>query len=295
MTGKNNDFNFFFLLEPNNLLSLKWATAETVEDADFLLQIDLTELMNLEKERLGLSRDELVFIGMANLSKYYWCAWQYYLKAKREESLFFFSYFLDRLTNSVELGLLSNPPKQVIAILKIGDNIEYDHIQKLLKEQKTKSTSNKTKNDIRKMFRKEKDPMQKGSICQILHGENYPTRRWNFKYKSIVLVGVPDGITNDFVYEFKFTSKSGYLKHTLITAACQADVYGYYFKRSKRRVQIFCEEDDKVYTYEDSIDKEKVNNLLEKWIDMKKGYLPIKPKPWKCNICEFKKDCVLLK
>jgi len=84
------------------------------------------------------------------------------------------------------------------------------------------------------------------------------------------------------------------MKQTLITAACQADVYGYYFQRPKRRVQIFCEEEDKIHTFVDDINKQKVIDLLEKWIDMINGNLPMKPMSWKCNKCEFKEECVLL-
>jgi len=312
MRKKKAESDFIFSYQGDKKLRLLWGNLENTEDAELLFEIDETELMNLEKERLGFSKDELVFIGMANLSKYYWCAWQYFLKAQREEAMFFASYFADRLAYSKELGLIKKPPKNVKEVLKIGDNIKFSDVEKLLdkrtKEYVPPDPNHKIKSSLivgDEVFEEkeidsykitsETNPLQKGNIYGVKKAEQYPSIRWNFAYKNIVLVGVPDGITKDFVYEFKYTGKSRYMKQTLITATCQADVYGVYFQRPKRRVQIFCEEEDKVHTYIDPINKKKVINLLEKWIDLKNGKLPIKPLFWKCNICEFKDDCVLLK
>jgi|SRR3989344_1791662 len=279
----------------NEKFRLSWGSLENPSHNKLLMEIDEEELMNLEKKRLGISPNKLVFIGMANLSKYYWCGWQYYLKAKREEVIFFASYFADRLGYSKELGLLKNIPKTPRAILRIGDNIRNSQIQELLSKTIRSKISKNIKKKISQSLKEETDPLSKGRYYETLHGENYPTIRWNFRYKDIVLVGVPDGITDDFVYEFKYTRKNSYIKQTLITAACQADVYGYYFQRPKRRIQIFCEEEDKIHTFIDDIDKQKVIDLLEKWIDMINGNLPMKPLSWKCNKCEFRGECVLLK
>lgn len=294
MIRKNIKSGFIFSYQVDGFLRLMWGNLENGKDAKLLLKIKEDELMNLEKERLGFSRDELVFIGMANLSKYYWCAWQYFLKAKREEVNFFDSYFMDRLRYSMELGLIKKPPTKLKDILKIGDKIKYSDVKKLLNK-RIREFEPPKKNDPLIENSKEFDPLQRGRIYEIQKAEKYPKIRWNFLYKNIVLVGVPDGITKDFVYEFKYTSKSKYMKQTLITSACQADIYGMYFERPRRRVQIFCEEEDKLHTYVDTINRQKVIDLLEKWIDMKKGKLPLKPQPWKCTNCEFKDNCVLLK
>lgn len=294
MVRKNIKSGFIFSYQGDGFLRLMWGNLENGKDAKLLLKIKEDELMNLEKERLGFSRNELVFIGMANLSKYYWCAWQYFLKAKREEVNFFDSYFVDRLKYSEKLGLIKKPPTKLKDILKIGDKIKYSDVRKLLNK-RIKEFEPPDKDDTPIENSEEIDPLQKGRIYEMQKAEKYPTIRWNFLYKNIVLVGVPDGITKDFVYEFKYTAKSKYMKQTLITSACQADIYGMYFERPRRRVQIFCEEENKLHTYVDIINKQKVIDLLEKWIDMKKGKLPLKPQPWKCTNCEFKENCVLLK
>src|SRR3972149_370177 len=108
----------------------------TVKENYYIEQcsFDVNELMRLEKERLGISPDKLVFIGMANFANYYWCAWQYYLKSKRDESVFFAVYFEDRILNASKLGLINKIPKTALEALKIGNSIEYENIEILLKK-----------------------------------------------------------------------------------------------------------------------------------------------------------------
>ncbi len=279
--------------EPN-MLRVLWGNPEDSESAELLFEIEDTELMNIEKERLGFSKDELVFIGISNLSNYYWCGWQYFLKAQREELMFFMSYFVDRLEYSIELGLIKKPPKDIKKLLKVGDKIKFSDIERLL-EKRAKKVINLDPSFFESYkIASDTHPFIKGTIYELIKAEKYPSIRWNFTYKNIVLVGIPDGITKEFVYEFKYTRKCSYIKQTLIKATMQADVYGLFFQRPKRRVQIFCEEKDKIYTYVDPINKQRVIDLLEKWIDMKNGKLPKKPKSWKCNNCEFRNNCVLL-
>ena len=72
-------------------------------------------------------------------------------------------------------------------------------------------------------------------------------------------------------------------------------MYGHYFKRLKKKIQIYCKEENKVYDYFEEVEDNDIMELLEKWIRMINGELPIKPELWKCNICEFKDNCVLIK
>lgn len=288
-------FLFYFDCD---VLRLSWGNLEEEEKAKTLLEINEIELMKLEKKRLGIPPDRLVFIGMANCAKYYWCAWQYYLKSKREEIGFFLAYFEDRLTRSNELNLLKKFPKKVTDILKIGDEINTRDIHNLWLKRKKNFTPPDSNHKITVEtyeITENTSPLKKGEIYHITRAEHYPSIRWNFRYKDMVLIGIPDGIADEFVYEFKYTGKKASISEVLMSATCQADVYGYYFQRPKRRVQIFCGEDEKVYTYDNEITKQKVIDLLEKWIDLRNGKMPIKPKSRKCGSCEFKEDCELLK
>src|SRR3989338_6758126 len=148
MGKKKTEFDFLYHYNTNGMFKLLRGTLENSDNAEVLLEIDETELMNLEKERLGISRDKLVFIGMANLSKYYWCAWQCYLKSKKEEIGFFEAYFVDRLTYAKKLGLIKEPPKKVTDILKIGDDIEFVQIQNLLNKKEVTIPSAQIKQEV---------------------------------------------------------------------------------------------------------------------------------------------------
>ncbi len=111
----------------------------------------------------------------------------------------------------------------------------------------------------------------------------------------MILIGSPDGITDDFVYEFKYTKRKRYLLSTLRTARLQADLYGYYFNRPKKKIQIYCEEENRIETYIEEVDRKEVLELLEKWTQMIDGKIPLKPQHWKCNKCEYNGECILLK
>lgn len=259
---------------------------------EILFQESLNKLMELEKKRLGLDPSKLVFIGMANFVKYYWCAWQYYLKSLKGELEFFNAYFQDRISYLLELGLLKEFPKNTNEILQIGDNIKISDIDKLLIKRSKKFIVEKYDSNVDIA---NYNSLEKGEHYQNIKGEKYPKIRWNFKHNSMIFVGIPDGITDDLIYEFKYTAKNRYLNSTIQTAKDQADFYGLKFKRSKKRVQVYCEEDDTIKTFENKIETERVLELVNKWEKLKDGELPIKPQAWKCNICEFKDECELLK
>lgn len=45
---------------------------------------ELRDLLLLEKERRGVEKDKLVFIGMANVARYYWCAMESFFTKQRK-------------------------------------------------------------------------------------------------------------------------------------------------------------------------------------------------------------------
>jgi hypothetical protein len=53
---------------------------------------------------------------------------------------------------------------------------------------------------------------------------------------SYVVVEVPDGITKGYVYEFKCTRRRGGLERAGSVEFVQADLYGYFFRRPRKRV-----------------------------------------------------------
>jgi hypothetical protein len=65
---------------------------------------------------------------------------------------------------------------------------------------------------------------------------------------------VPDGLTEDFAYEYKTTRSRSLLRFMKPVAFAQADLYGYFFRRPKKRVQILVVEEDATQTWESPMD-----------------------------------------
>jgi hypothetical protein len=109
---------------------------EVNEEIDKLLsnKQELEKLLFIEKERRGFEKNKLVFIGMANISSYYWCSIKSLLKSKKDELGFFHAYLHDRICYSLELGYIKEIPKRIDKeILEIGNEINFNDIEKPLK------------------------------------------------------------------------------------------------------------------------------------------------------------------
>src|SRR5262245_1861688 len=59
--------------------------------------------------------------------------------------------------------------------------------------------------------------------------ERYPTIRWHFPWAGHVVVGLPDGLTGAFVYEYKTTASRYLAGHLEPVQLAQADLYGHFF------------------------------------------------------------------
>ncbi|MHA1645662.1 MAG: PD-(D/E)XK nuclease family protein [Candidatus Freyarchaeota archaeon] len=284
------------------------------------------KLLLLEKER-RTNRDKLVFIGMANVAGYYWCAMRSLLRSRKNEPGFFASYLHDRLWYSHLLGLIEKLPKSEKKLLEVGDEITFKDIEKLLKEKTqrpqdisllpvattiTDKNGNKVmvmtpdmspeEKDYYEGLAKEQDarvvdleefPAIRGEMLQATRAERYPTIRWNFNWKDYVVVGTPDGITNDFVYEYKTTRNRFLMSYTKPVAQTQADLYGYFFRRNRKRVQIYITEEETTETWEERVDTTNAEKTLSRFKRVDKGVQPQAPRRWKCRSCEFKKVCKL--
>lgn len=254
----------------------------------------LARLLLLEKERRGLGKDKLLFVGMANVAKYWWCARQIVYKSKEKELDFFVAYLQDRLMYSLRLGLVDKMPRRNMEFLEVGNRIRLRDIEKLLREMPEETEDQSSlewiigDEDISEL----EDPKHRGLVLETTRAEKYPTIRWNFRWKDYVLIGVPDGITDDFVYEFK-TTRNKYLMHFATPVALtQADLYGYFFKRNKKRIQIYIIEEGKTETWEEQINKKRATKTLEYFRKVDGGWDPPPPKAkWKCKNCEFTDKC----
>ena len=294
----------------------------------------LENLMQTKKDELGVDRDQLVFVGTADMAEYFWCAEKSMLKSRSQEVKFFESYLFDRIVYSFDLGRLNNLPSDHNEFLSIGDDISQPDIEDLLRENKVEEPKgdilypkvakegiwltlgvingvhyvigfpdegareiNMSDPKVREVvFVNSIDdptlpPKLRGVVGEDAYAEKYPSIRWNFNFGKYIMVGIPDGITDDFVYEFK-TTKNYYLKQFIKPVAeTQADLYGHFFGRGEKKVQIREYETGKIFTYQTEVNSQRVKQVYDGFKSIDEGKEAIPPKAWKCKRCEFELVC----
>jgi len=319
-------------------------------------KISVADLLIAEKKRRGCSKNELTFLGIANIAKYYWCAQKSLFESMENEKEFFYAYLFDRIyekflstaTASIEdlqrwgsecKKFIKSLPKEKNKLLKVGSNIKFDYVnKKFLKDLADISTHDESyrkryvdrfgknkdgtyvipketyrdfqeesieKERERTIERYEKgeidtlpeieeikiNPTDKGRFYHELLGKNYHSFRWNFEWDKYVFVGIPDGMTEDKVYEFKTTETKGLSFFQKYILQAQADLYGYFFKRDIKETDLYIINDNKTETKEEEVDKKNALETLKKFRTMESGETPILPKKWKCKICKYEKKC----
>jgi len=290
-------------------------------------QRELEKLLLLEKEKRGVGKNKLVFIGIANIADYYWCAMQSLFKSKKMELDIFHAYLHDRVYYSFHLGLITNLPKNKEKLLEIGNEITLKDVEKLLKERENKKEQfiveeitreaidkngnkvivvnpnlppeerkffeNQAKNKGVRIANIEEFPKIRGEFFHTEKSISHPTIRWNFNCNDYVIVGVPDGIEDDCVYEYKTTRNNFLMYFVKPVAYTQADLYGYFFKRGKKRVQIYIVDEKITKTWENQVDRNRVLEVFRNFKKVDEGWTPPLPKTWKCKSCKFKDACKL--
>lgn len=122
--------------------------------------------------------------------------------------------------------------------------------------------------------------------------EVYPRYRWNFPWREFTIVGVPDGITVEMVYEFKAAGNEYWFSTaSRPVGTTQADLYGMFFARPRKRVQIFIRETGQTETIDSEVDEGRATQTLERFRAVEQGALPRPPKPFKCRPCEVREGC----
>ena len=308
-----------------------------IEDLENTLIVEGEVLLELEKDRRGVDKDKLVFIGMADTAEYYWCAMKSLLSSREMESAFFNAYVFDRIRYSLLLGHIDKIPDNPEKLLDVGEDIKFEDVEKLLKEiEKSRNyevsvvdplskktpllkaldpegneiyvwnplirIDEKTRRDLQRTADKlgmkihniDEYPVLRGEFYHEVIAEKYPTIRWNFPWKEYVVVGVPDGITDDFVYEFKTTRSKFLLTYMRPVAFAQAELYGLFFRRPSKRVQILVMENKKLHSWQKPVEKDEAVKLLERFRELEHGGEIIPPKPWKCKHCKFRNVCPLI-
>lgn len=153
-------------------------------------------------------------------------------------------------------------------LLEILDRITYEQAEPIVKRSdlprdEKRNDANAALSDpvIYRQF----DAFKRGDLAEIAYGESYTTFRWHFPLEQYIVVGAPDGITKDFVYEFKSTERSQNRNQRLKQANTQADLYGLFFRCNRKRVQVYCFETKEIITNESAIDIENAEHFLKKF------------------------------
>ena len=76
-------------------------------------------------------------------------------------------------------------------------------------------------------------------------------------------------------------------------AGTQADLYGLFFHRPRKRVQVRVMEDGHVETLDTGIDRENALFTLERVRSIVRGEMPSPPEPFKCRSCDSAEGCPL--
>jgi len=260
---------------------------------------ELSKLLTEKKLREGVSENRLLFVGVADTAKYRWCPLQSFLSNVSMELQFFASYLVDRIAYSIYFNQLQEFPQDLNKFLDIGEGLKFSDIEEILKDIGLAQTvENKIKQKLlirhESITQVEENYKSAGEVEELLYAEPYPTIRWNFKFKDFIVVGVPDGITEEFVYEFKSTGKESYIKNILPVAQAQADLYGYFFKRHKKRVQVRIRETGKIKTWESDVNMKEAEHVLDGLAKVVEGEILLpseNERKWKCKVCEFKDEC----
>jgi CRISPR/Cas system-associated exonuclease Cas4 (RecB family) len=257
----------------------------------------LDALLLLEKGNRGVDQKQLVFAGLSDVSAQTFCSVKAVLRARESEKMYFGAYLSDRLSYANELGLLESWPQSAAELLQAGYSITFDQIEEL---ERRHYGTHALPDERAEVFPLEieiegqnVDYSTRGDVFEYLCAEKYHQFRWNFPYGQHVFLGVPDGITSDFVYEFKSGSKARFRPERTTEAVVQADLYGYFYKKRMKRVGVYTEDDRRIASHNSPVDEGNAIKYLRNFSRVDGGEMPKLPPPGRCHSCDFKDSCPL--
>src|SRR5438132_4587109 len=171
----------------------------------------VTRLFTLAKKWRGVESDALVFVGMHNVAQHWWCTQQAVFKSRENEKQIFAACLEDRLKLAVKLELMKKLPRGDGAVLDAVRALTFSDAETRFKKDHQRSSAlNKSRSRKLGVARgrasvasdPDESAFERGIRLEAIAAEHYPTFRWHFPWKDYVIVGVPDGISSQFVYEF---------------------------------------------------------------------------------------------
>jgi CRISPR/Cas system-associated exonuclease Cas4 (RecB family) len=240
-----------------------------------------------EKARRGISKSQLLFVGASDIASQHWCSMKAVFGARDGEAGRFGQYLLNRLKYAYRLGLISSWPNN---LLETGEEITYEQVAELERKEPNREIDLEPSTEQIENYEK-MSAIERGHAAEELYAERYPYHSWHFHWERYIVVCIPDGMTDDFIYEFKSTKKSKYLKNTLEGGSVQADIYGYFFKRLHKRVQAYSFDTRKIETSVGAVDNKNALRYLRNFLRVDSGEIP-RPQPeYKCKSCEYAEYC----
>lgn len=142
---------------------------------------------------------------------------------------------------------------------------------------------------IREVWKKHRKYM--GSLAQDLLAEKYPTIMWSWKIAGRVVVGVPDGLGENFAYEFKASTIPAVV---LEQARLQAQMYAALYGGPRARVHVYnVHKMATEFLEERDVDADEALSTLKGTLALYSSPHNLKkPKEnWKCKSCSYRERC----
>jgi CRISPR/Cas system-associated exonuclease Cas4 (RecB family) len=257
----------------------------------------LDELLLLEKTNRGVDQKQLVFAGFSDVSAQVFCSMKAVLRARESEKMYFRAYLKGRLYYANELRALERWPRSNIGLLQVIQSITFEQVEALEKPHYGDHPLPGETSEILPLEIKIKGPnvdyATRGDVLEFFCAERYHKFMWHFPYGRYVFLAIPDGITNDFVYEFKSGSNARFRPERTTEAVVQGDLYGYFFRKRMKRVQVYTSDDRRRESRNSLVDEENAVKYLKNFARVDGGEMPKLPSPGKCRSCDFVASCPL--
>jgi hypothetical protein len=234
----------------------------------------IERLLALEKERRGVAQTEIIFINSATIAKHSAAkprSNEYTDKARSNELGFFNQYLQLRIGYARDFGLVDTLPTNPAEVLLVGEEITYEQVaathslpdslaNERLSEERLSALRAKHIDRLPSL-----DSFAQGELAEDVFAEKYPSFKWYFPWEYRIAIGVPDGLTKDAVYEIKSTTNSRWKTERSKQATAQADIYGLFFRRANKRVQVYCWEDGQLTSVDSPVDTDAAITHLKKF------------------------------
>lgn len=261
---------------------------------DYLAEeASLRRILSRLKREADRPQDQLLYVGVHNLAQFWWCAMFAVFKSKEREWQFLRSVLFDAWRYTAVLQKVTHMPRSAAELLRVLQDVPQKEIEKLW-------LSADGPPDIPLL------PLPSLTLADFLDpedddeigdpsaefAERYPTYRWYLRRGGYILVGAPDGIGKDFVYEFKSAaSESMFRRVARPVGRTQADLYGLMYRRPNKRLQVYVRDGGELHTLDEPVDRQRVQETLKKFRAVDKTGSARPPQPWKCGNCDYREIC----